>query len=76
MNAFEYRLGKKNNARMFGIRCLRQNYKRTPTDIKQEMRKTLSSMSLLKIAGEKLPRSQKSSLEMTNYINLSECLKK
>ena len=35
-----------------------------PTDIKHEMGKTLSSMSLLKIVGEKLPPSQRSSLEM------------
>ena len=33
------------------------------TDIKHEMRRTLSSMSLLKIVGEKLPHSQRSSLE-------------
>ena len=34
------------------------------TDIKHEMGKTLSSMSLLKIVGEELPPSQRSSLEM------------
>ena len=33
------------------------------SDIKHEKGKTLSSMSLLKIVGEKLPPSQRSSLE-------------
>ena len=39
------------------------------TDIKHEMGKTLSSVSLLKIVGEKLTPSQRSSLEIQRLVS-------
>ena len=44
---------RQNNVRIFGIRTLPSTKRQT--DIKNEMGKTLSSMSLLKIVGDKLP---------------------
>ena len=41
------------------------------TDIKHEMRETLSSMSLLKIVGEKIPPSQRSILEKQIHLRSS-----
>ena len=43
------------------------------TDIKHEMGKTLSSMSLLKIVGEKPPPSQRSSLEINMLVLQHYC---
>ena len=53
-----------NNVRIFGIRCLLTKRQTDKQGIKHEMGKTLSSMSLLKIVGEKLPPSQRPSLEI------------
>ena len=50
-----------NNVRIFGILAFGKATKQT--DIKHEMGKRFRLMSLLKIVGEKLPPSQRSSLE-------------